>query len=236
MSVGATDTFSQTRDEIIADALANVGALGPGETASGPPRDHAARALNRLVKAIDAEGQFLWRVTRLTFTTTASTASYTLNATAFDVDEPVSYLQTGTTTRVPLRPMSRDDFMSLPDRTTAGRNPARYFIEKTLSGAGRTLLTMTLYPVPNTSSDTVEYAAAIRAKDYVTGSDTSDFPTSWIQCLVYGLTAELAPAYNQAQLAAQFRDLYLMEKDRQLNNDNEKQGIMFVPFGSSPNY
>jgi hypothetical protein len=189
--------------------------------------------LNRIVKAIDAEGQFLWRVTRLTFTTTASTATYTLNATAFDVDDPVSYLATGGTTRVPLRPMSRDDFMTLPDRTTTARNPARYFIEKTLSGAGRTLLTMTLYPVPNTTADTVEYAAAIRAKDYVTGADTSDFPSNWVRCLVYGLTAELAPAYNQAASAMQFLQMYEAEKLRNLSDDNEKQGLVFVPFGGS---
>lgn len=231
MTVGATDTFSQTRDEIIADSLANVGALGPGETASGPPRDHAARCLNRIVKAIDAEGAFLWRVSRLTFTTVATTATYTLNATAFDVDDPVSYLKAGGTTRVPLRPMARDDFMSLPDRTTAATTPSRYFIEKTLTGAGRTLMTMTLYGVPSASGDTVEYAAAIRAKDYVTGADTSDFPSNWVQCLTYGLTAEIAPAYNQAPLAAQFRDMYMQEKDRQLGNDNEKQGIFFVPWG-----
>lgn len=233
MTTGATDTYSQTRDQIIDDSLANIGVIGPGESASGPPREHAARALNRLVKSIDAEGQFLWRISRLTFTTTAATASYTLNATAFDVDEPVSYLQTGGTTRVPLRPMSRDDFMSLPDRTTSGRNPSRYFIEKTLSGAGRILMTMILYPVPNTSSDTVEYAAAVRAKDYVTGADTSDFPSNWVACLVYGLTAELAPAYNQAPLAAQFRQMYMEAKNQQLGADNEHQNLIFVPFGGS---
>jgi hypothetical protein len=88
MTTGSTDTWSETRDEIIADALANVGALGPGESASGLMRDHAARALNRIAKALDAEGSFLWRTSRLTFSTTAATAGYTLSATAFDVDGP----------------------------------------------------------------------------------------------------------------------------------------------------
>lgn len=231
MTVGATDTWSQSRDEIISDALANVGALGPGETASGPPRDHAARALNRIVKALDAEGSFLWRLSRLTFTTVATTATYTLHATAFDVDDPVSYLEAGGTTRVPVRPMSLDDYRFKPDRTTTSTVPTNYVIEKTLSGAGRTLLAMTLYPVPDSTGDTVEYTAAVRAKDFVTGADTSDFPTNWIQALVYGLTAELAPAYNQAPLAAQFRDMFLAEKERQLGADNEHQGLTLVPFG-----
>jgi hypothetical protein len=231
MTTGATDTWSQSRDEIIADALANVGALGPGETASGTPREHAARALNRIVKALDGEGSFLWRLSRLTFATVASTATYTLSATAFDVDDPVSYLESGGTTRVPVRPMSLDDYRFKPDRTLTASVPTSYVIEKTLSGSGRTLLAMTLYPVPDSSSDTVEYTAAIRAKDYVTGADTSDFPTNWIQALVYGLTAEIAPTYNQAPLSAQFRDMFMQEKERQLGADNEHQGLTLVPFG-----
>jgi hypothetical protein len=231
MTTGATDTWSQSRDEIIADALANVGALGPGETASGAPREHAARALNRIVKALDGEGSFLWRLSRLTFATVASTATYTLSATAFDVDDPVSYLDAGGTTRVPVRPMSLDDYRFKPDRTLTASVPTSYVIEKTLSGAGRTLLTMTLYPVPDSTGDTVEYTAAVRGKDYVAGADTSDFPTNWIQALVYGLTAEIAPAYNQAPLSAQFRDMFMQEKERQLGADNEHQGLTLVPFG-----
>jgi hypothetical protein len=231
MSTGATDTWSQSRDEIISDALANVGAIGPGETASGAPRDHAARALNRVVKALDAEGTFLWRQSRLTFTTTAGTATYTLSATVFDVDAPVSYLEAGGTTRTPVHPMTLDDYRYKPDRTTQASIPTNYVIEKTLSGAGRTLLAMTLYPVPDSTGDTVEYTAAIRAKDYVTGADTSDFPANWIQALVYGLSAEIAPAYNQAGLAGQFRQMFLEEKERQLGADNEHQGLTLVPFG-----
>lgn len=233
MAVGTTDTFSQTRDEIISDALTNVGAIGPGQDATGSIRDHAVRALGRIVKAIDAEGQFLWRISELTFATTAATASYALSATVFDVDEPINYMQSGSTSRVPLRPMSRDEYMALPDRTSAGRVPARYYIEKSLSGAGRILCTMKLWPVPDTSGDTVTYAGALRAKDFNTGATNADFPSNWVLCLVYGLTAELAPAYNQMEMATMYRLLYEAEKNKQVNNDNEKQALIFVPFGAS---
>lgn len=235
MTVGATDTFSQTRDEIIADALANLGAIGPGESAAGPMRDHAARALNRIVKAIDADGSFLWRFSRLTFATVSGTATYTLDATALDVDDPVSYRAAGGTSRIPLSPMSSDDFRVLPDRTTTGQ-PSRYLVEKTLTGAGVTLMTMTLYPVPNATSDSVEYTVSIRAKDYIVGSDTSDFPTNWIKCLVYGLSAELAPSYGQTPLVKTFMQMFLAEKDAQLGSDNEKQSLIFVPFGGRSCY
>lgn len=229
MAQGTTDTWATTRDEIISDALINVGALSPGESATGGVRDHAARALDALAKALDAEGAFLWRTTRLTFATVASTASYTLNATAFDVDEPVSYLSG--TTRVPLVPMSSDDYRVLPDRTVSG-TPSRYYIEKALT-TGRTAMTMYLYPVPDTTADTVEYRAQIRAKDFNTGATNPDFPSNWAKCLKYGLTVELAPAYQQLELMAAFSALYQAEKALQLGNDNEKQGVVFVPWGGA---
>lgn len=233
MAVGTTDTWTLSRDEIINDALANVGAIGPGEEASGIMRTHAARALDRIVKAIDAEGQFLWRISELTVTTTASDGSYDLNANVFDVDEPVNYMKTGETSRVPLRPMSRDEWMALPDRTSEARVPSRYYVSKALSAGARILCTLNLWPVPSTSSDTLTYAGALRAKDFNTGATNADFPSNWMSCLVYGLTFELAPSYGKPQLSAQYRDMYESEKQRQIGNDNEKQATFLVPFGSS---
>lgn len=232
MAQGTTDTWASGRDEIISDVLASLGAIGPGVDATGAMRTHAARALDAIVKAIDAEGQFLWRTSRLTTTTTSGTASYTLSALAFAVDEPVSYLASGGTSRVPLRAMSADDYMSLPDRTTTARVPSRYYIEKTLS-SGREALTMILYPTPDTSNDTIEYRAALRAKDFNTGATNPDFPSNWVKCLKYGLTADLAPAYGQAELVTQFMALFTAEKALQLGNDNEKQGVFFVPWGAA---
>lgn len=232
MTLAAVDTWSEQRDEIISDALANVGALGPGQAAVGRMRDHAARALNRIVKSLDVEGQFLWRMSRLTLATIASTSSYALNARAFDIDEPMSYLAAGQTGRNLMLPMTRDEFMSLTDRTNTG-TPGRYFIEKTLTGDGRILCTANLWPVPDTTGDTIEYAAALRALDYTTGANTSDFPTSWVLALVYGLSAELAPAYNQPALVAQYRELFEGEIAKQVGADNEKQDLTFVPFGGT---
>lgn len=230
MSVGTTDTWASSRDDIINDALANVGAVGPGVSAVGPMRDHAARALDRIVKAIDGEGQFLWRMSRLTTSSVASQASYTLSALAFDVDEPVSYMANGGTTRVPLAAISRDEYMAKPDRTSTSSTPSNYYIEKTLS-SGRTALTMYLYPTPSGSGDTIEYVAALRAKDFNTGATNPDFPSAWHKALVYGLTAELAPSYGQPDLMVTFGQLFEAEKGRQINNDTEKLGITFVPFG-----
>ncbi len=235
MTVASTDTWTQTRDEIVADALANVGAIGPGQSATGVMRDHAVRALNRIVKAIDVEGQFLYRVSRLTFTTTAGTGSYALSVRAFDVDEPMSYLAAGQTGRGLMSPMTRDEYMTIGDRTVAG-TPGRYFIEKTLTGGGAVLCTAVLWPVPDATGDTIEYAAPLRALDLTTGAQTVDFPSSWIRALVYALSAELAPGYAQPDLVKLYTDQFEVELAKQIGADNEKQDLWFVPFGGSGYY
>jgi len=170
-------------------------------------------------------------MSRLTTTSVASQANYTLSALAFDVDAPVSYLSSGGTTRVPIEPMSRDEYMQKPDRTSTASVPSQYFIEKTLSG-GRVALTMYLYPVPVGSGDTIEYAAALRSKDFTDGATNPDFPSSWTNCLKWGLSALLAPSYAQAPLVMVFKPLFEEAREKLLGADNEKQGITFVPFGS----
>lgn len=230
MAIGTTDTFVSTCEEICSRALANLGAVGPGETASGPMMSDAKARLNALVKSIDADGQMLWRMSRLTTTTTASVATVTVSALAIDIDEPIRYTKSGETAGVPLKPMTRDEYMAAPDRTTTASVPSQYYVRKTLSG-GRTAITLYLYPTPADSSDTVEYAAFLRGKDFETGATNPDFPSSWTNCLEWGLTSLLAPQYKQVALLRAYGDMYLAEKAKLMASDNEKQDLIIVPFG-----
>jgi hypothetical protein len=232
MAIGTTDTWSQSRDEIIADALTNVGAIGPGDEATGQIRDHAARALNRLVKALDAEGQLLWRLSELSVPTVSGTSRYALSALVFACEDPMAYLPAGSSVSTKIWPMSREEYANLADATVAG-TPTRFFIYRTLASTGRILLSATFYPVPNVTADAIHYVGATRAKDYDDGSTLSDFPSMWTRCLVYGLTAELAPAYSQPEMALQYWALFEAEKNKQLNADNEQMGLTLIPFGGS---
>ena len=226
MATGSTDTWTSTRDEICTDALINVGAIAPGKDASGIKLTHAARALNRVVKSIDADGQFLWRIVRRTTVTTDGTATFQPATDVLDIDGPMSYVRSGATGRSTIDPMSRDDFMSLADRTSEGI-PSAYMVERVLTS---NQLTVTLWPVPDATGDTIEYPVALRAKDFTAGSDTPDFNSKWIACLVYGLTMELAPGYGQPGLIAQYVPLFNAEKKRLLADDSEKGNLILVTF------
>jgi hypothetical protein len=227
MTVGATTSFEQSRDDLIADALENVGAIGAGESRNannGTLFDSAARVLNRLVKSIDKDGQRLWRIVRRTTTTTAADADFTLASDVLDVDEPMRYTRAGETAPAGyIRPMSRDEYMEIGDRAQAGI-PSRFFVERTL-----TAKTVYLWPVPDTTGDTIEYAVATRTADFTSGADTPDFPAEWTSCLVYGLTMELAPKFDQADLIGTYKPLFENELARLVNADTEKGPMVFSP-------
>lgn len=225
MTTSSSYDFEQTRDQIIADALTNVGALGPGRTPQPNQVVHASRALNRVVKSMDPQGLFLWRTVRRTFTTTASTANYSLAADVLSVDDPITYLASGATSRSTIMTITRDDYMGIVDRTTES-TPTQMYVEKTL-----TAVTAYLWPVPDASAATVEYTAQIKSKDFDTAANTPDFPSSWTACLVYGLSMELAASYNQPKLGEYFRGMFESERERQFEMDGEKGRLTLVPFG-----
>lgn len=231
MATAATSTFEESRDDLIAEALENVGAIAPGDTRNDENSalfDSAARTLNRVVKGIDATGQRLWRFARRTTNTTAGTASFSPASDVLEIDEPVRYTRSGETSAAGyLTPMTRDEYMTVSDRTTQGL-PRNFYIESTL-----TTKTVYLWPVPDATGDTIEYAATLRGLDFLDGDDTPDFPAKWTNCLVYALTKEIAPKFNQAPLVATYEALYRDELNRLINDDTERGAMVLVPFGAS---
>lgn len=227
MTTASTWTFQETRDEIIRDALSKVGATGPDVSPSGPQLLHAARALNRVVKSLDPEGEFLWRVAERTATTTSGTGTITPLTDVISVDEPMNYMRSGSTSRSPIRAISRDDWMSVTDRTTTG-TPSQFYVSRVLGQ-----LTINLWPVPDATGDTVTYSAVLRSFNFDTGSNTPDFDSAWTACLVYGLAADLGFDYGQAELSAQLRQIFNEEKMRLLNEGTETGNATLVPWGAS---
>lgn len=231
MATSGTDTFLATVNQICYDGLTNVGANGPGKTPHPDQLVHAKRLLNALVKGIDKESKFLWRFSRSTFTTTASQASYQPAATVIEVDEPMTFVKSGETSRTTIRRITRDDYMRIADRTQESRTPTEFYVEKDLASDGRVQMTIYFWPVPSTSSDTIEYPAYLRGEDVTGGSQGTDFPQDWVECLTFGLTSRLAPGYEQMSMAKYYKELFEVEKSKLINNDNERGNLYLFPYG-----
>lgn len=60
MATSNSTNFTQTRDELILDALMGVGIYGIGETVSAEDNAFCVRALNKMIKAWGTDGLHLW--------------------------------------------------------------------------------------------------------------------------------------------------------------------------------
>jgi len=83
MASSGTVTFSVSRDQIISDAMSEIGALGATETPSAADTTYCARRLNMLVKQWSGNTDFapglkMWSRKRATLFLSASTNQYSL--------------------------------------------------------------------------------------------------------------------------------------------------------------
>lgn len=80
MTVGTTDNFSQTRDEICADALQTIGKLGEGELPTANALAYCANQLNKMIKHWETQGVHLWTTSFGTVFTRVGISKYILSS------------------------------------------------------------------------------------------------------------------------------------------------------------
>src|SRR6266404_3302866 len=199
MAISTTSTYDITGERLIDLALIDIGVAGQGgsQGAAVDPnlRAQALDMLNLVLKELDTQGMLSFNVVRRVQTLTAGVASYTLSNDVSDVDDPMRYTQAGATTGSQVTVMARDEYMWLPDRTIQG--PVyRFFPENSFDASGINQITLSLFPVPPNTGDTLEYAAAVRMKDVSALDQTIGVPQAWLNAIVQSLAARLGPSYS----------------------------------------
>ena len=92
MTVSGTNTFSQTRDDIINRALSIIGVKTRGRALSAEEVNEASDALNLFVKGLKSEGDYLWKYAEGTLFLTVGQESYELDGSTANATE--SFTQT----------------------------------------------------------------------------------------------------------------------------------------------
>ncbi len=94
MSVSGTNTFSQTRNDIINRALSILGVKTRGRALTSEEVNEASDALNLFVKGLKSEGVYLWKYAEGTLFLTVGQESYVLDGSTANATE--SFTQTTT--------------------------------------------------------------------------------------------------------------------------------------------
>jgi len=81
--------------------------------------------------------------------------------------------------------MSRQEYLSIPKKTTQGR-PTQFYVDRQITP------TITVWPVPENSTDAIVYYRMKRLEDADAAVNTAQIPFRFLPCLVAGLSYQIA--------------------------------------------
>ena len=149
MALSSSRDFETVRNDIIESALRKVGAIAQGQTPSPSQYTNCAKALNSIVKSLQAEQVFLWESSIGSQVVTVGTSSYTLSTDILFIDNV--YVRRNDSD-LPLMTMSEENYSELSDKSTLYGQPRYYMQKLTLSG-----LVVTIYPFGEVSATDTLY-------------------------------------------------------------------------------
>jgi hypothetical protein len=207
MATSGSNNWALTRDNIITLALRRINAIGQGETPTTSAITEGATALNAIVKAVQADGMPLWKVTVDSFTPTANTTAYTWYVGGTINKRPplrihqAWYQHNTTNVRTPLQLATRNEYYLLSNPTTAGVPSILNYQPPGNQGETSQEMkgTVNLYVAPSTSfvaDNKIYVIGQFPFEDFDASGDYPDFPSSWNNALAWMLAFDLSHEYG----------------------------------------
>lgn len=178
----------------IGTITATVGASGSfsiGETITGGSSGVTAEIITKpsgtTMTLTVPSGAF---TTSETITGSSSSASTTISAdpSLADVQATVDVLEAVVqrdSEDLSITRMSRQEYLSIPKKTTQGR-PTQFYVDRQITP------TITVWPVPENSTDAIVYYRMKRLEDADAAVNTAQIPFRFLPCLVAGLSYQIA--------------------------------------------
>jgi hypothetical protein len=214
MAVSGSTDFELDVAEYVEEAFERCGL----EVRTGYDLRTAKRSLNLMLAEWANRGLNQWTIKQRTVTLTQADGEYDLGTDIIDV---LSVVVRRSNTDYALERVSRDTFLSIPNKTTQGR-PSQFFLDRQISS------NLKLWPIPDNSTDTIIYDALTRMDDADAQTNTMDMPFRFYPCLAAGLAYYIAMkrAPQRIQL---LKAVYEEEFERAMTEDRDRASFNVVP-------
>lgn len=214
MAVSGSKNFELDVAEYVEEAFERCGM----EVRTGYDLKTARRSLNLLLADWANRGLNQWTIKQRSLTMVTGDGEYDLGADVIDV---LSVVVRRSGTDYSLERLSRDQFLTIPNKTTQGR-PNQFFLDRQLTP------NLKIWPVPENSTDVVLYDALTRMDDADDYTNTMDLPFRFYPCLAAGLAYYIAlkRAPNRVQM---LKAVYEEEFDRAATEDRDRSSFNVVP-------
>ena len=210
---GSTD-FELDVAEYVEEAFERCGI----EARTGYDLKSAKRSLNLLLADWANRGLNQWTIKQRTIAMVSGTGAYAVGTDVIDV---LSVVVKRDSTDYSLLRLSRDGFLTIPNKTTEGR-VNQFFLDRQVTP------NLKLWPVPDNSTDVVYYDALTRMDDADTYINTLDMPFRFYPCLAAGLAYYIAlkRAPNRVEM---LKGVYEEEFERAAVEDRDRASFNVAP-------
>lgn len=214
MTTSGSKNFELDVSEYIEEAFERCGL----EVRTGYDLKTARRSLNLLLADWANRGLNQWTIKQRSLTVAQADGEYDLGTDVIDV---LSVVIRRAGTDYSLERLSRDDFLTIPNKSTQGR-PSQFFLDRQLNP------NLKIWPIPENSTDVIYYDALTRIDDADDYTNTMDMPFRFYPCLAAGLAYYIAlkRAPNRVQM---LKAIYEEEFERAATEDRDRSSFNVVP-------
>jgi len=214
MAVSGSKDFELDVADYIEEAFERCGL----EARTGYDLKTAKRSLNLLFADWANRGLNQWTIKQRTFTVASGDGEISLDADVIDV---LSLVVRRDGTDYSLSRVSRDEYLSIPTKTTTGR-PTQFFLDRQITP------NLKLWPLPDNSTDVIIYDALTRMDDADTYINTVDMPFRFYPCLAAGLAYYIAMKKAPERLQI-LKPIYDEEITRAMDEDRDRASFRVAP-------
>jgi|TARA_R100001129_G_scaffold179399_1_gene156191 hypothetical protein len=214
MAVSSSTNFELDVVEYIEEAFERCGL----EVRTGYDLKTAKRSLNLMLAEWANRGLNQWTIAQRTVSLVQSDGEYDLGTDVIDI---LSVVVRRSSTDFALERISRDTFLSIPNKTTEGR-ANQFFLDRQITP------NLKIWPIPENSTDVLYYDALTRIDDADTQTNTMDIPFRFYPCLAAGLSyyISMKRAPERVQL---LKAAYEEEFQRAMTEDRDRASFNVVP-------
>lgn len=131
---------------------------------------------------------------------------------------------TTTTSEIPMIELSEDDYESLASPYTNGKSSHWYYSPDISTGK------LYLWPRPNNPQNYFRFTYSRMIEDFDTANDNADFPTEWLEPIIWSLAGRLGPHFGKGEKArADIIPYASILLNNLLTYDTEVTSITFSP-------
>ena len=214
MTVSNSTDFELDVADYVEEAFERCGL----EARTGYDLKTAKRSLNLMLADWANRGLNQWTIQQRTISLVKSDGEYILDTDVIDI---LAVVIRRDGTDFSISRVSRDEFLSIPTKTTEGR-PTQFFLDRQITP------NLKVWPLPENDTDVLIFDCLTRINDADTAKNTMEVPFRFYPCLAAGLAyyISLKRAPERVQM---LKAVYEEEFRRAIDEDRDRASFQISP-------